>query len=63
MELLDLNYLVAATDAGNFARAARFLGLHTSTVSRRIGRLEDELGLSLFERGRAGVRLTASEGL
>jgi DNA-binding transcriptional LysR family regulator len=35
------------------------LGLSTSTISRRISRLEDDLGLALFERGRSGIRLTA----
>jgi DNA-binding transcriptional LysR family regulator len=59
MELLDLEYLTASASAGNFARAAKTLGLDTSTISRRIARLEDELGLALFERGRSGVRLTA----
>jgi DNA-binding transcriptional LysR family regulator len=59
MEIRDLNYLVASASAGNFGRAAEALGINTSTISRRIGRLEDELGLALFERGHAGVRLTA----
>jgi DNA-binding transcriptional LysR family regulator len=58
MEIRDLKYLTASASAGNFGRAAKSLGLNTSTISRRIGRLEDELGLALFERGRAGVRLT-----
>ena len=39
-------------------RSARSLGINTSTVSCRIGRFEDELGLAMFERGHAGVRLT-----
>ena len=59
MEVRDLEYLVASAAAGNFGRAAEWLGLNTSTISRRIGRLEDELGLALFERGHSGVRLTA----
>lgn len=59
MEIRDLTYLVASATAGNFTRAAKSLGLTASTVSRRIGELEDELGLALFERGHAGVRLTA----
>ena len=50
---------MASANAGNFGRAAESLGLNTSTISRRIGRLEDELGLALFERGHSGVRLTA----
>src|SRR5438045_8731203 len=59
MEIRDLEYLLASATAGTFSRAAKSLGLDTSTLSRRIGRLEDELGLPLFERGRSGVRLTA----
>jgi DNA-binding transcriptional LysR family regulator len=59
MEFGDLRYVAASADAGNFSRAARVLGINASTVSRRIGRLEDQLGLSLFERTRRGVQLTA----
>jgi len=60
MDIRDLRYLAASVSAGNFGRAARSLGLNASTISRRIARLEDELGLTLFERGHAGVRLTAA---
>jgi DNA-binding transcriptional LysR family regulator len=58
MNLADLQYLTASADAGNLARAAKAHGLHPSTISRRIGRLEDKLGLTLFERGSFGIRLT-----
>jgi DNA-binding transcriptional LysR family regulator len=51
--------LSASASAGNFGRAAESLGVQTSTVSRRVARLEDELGLTLFERGHFGIRLTA----
>jgi DNA-binding transcriptional LysR family regulator len=34
------------------------LGVRQSAVSRRVRELEDELGVSLFERDRAGVRVT-----
>lgn len=60
MDIVDLKYLTAAATAGNFAGAAKVLGLSTSTISRRVSRVEDELGLTLFERGRSGVRLTVS---
>jgi DNA-binding transcriptional LysR family regulator len=50
---------MAANKTGNFSKAAKRLGLAASTVSRRIGTLEDELGVVLFERVRSGVRLTA----
>jgi DNA-binding transcriptional LysR family regulator len=58
MEIQDLHTLIVTADAGRFAGAAKVLGVDTSTISRRIGNLEDELGLSLFERDHAGVRLT-----
>ena len=58
MELLDLHYLRVTADAGKFALAAKLLDVDTSTVSRRISNLEDELGLSLFERDHSGIRLT-----
>ena len=59
MEIRDLMYLEASAATGNFTRAAKSLGINTSTISRRVGRFEDELGLALFERGHAGVRLTS----
>src|ERR1700709_1821411 len=58
MELLDLHYLIVTADAGKFGLAAKVLEVDTSTVSRRIGNLEDELGLSLFERDHSGIRIT-----
>ena len=59
MEIRDLKYLAAAASAGNFGRAAKSLGVETSTISRHIARLENELGLALFERAKTGVHLTA----
>jgi DNA-binding transcriptional LysR family regulator len=59
VKLRDLEYLMASVAAGNFTRAASSLGISTSTISRRVARLEDELGLALFERGHSGIRLTA----
>ena len=58
MEMIDLHYLIVTADAGKFAVAAKALGVDTSTVSRRVGNLEDELGLCLFERDHSGIRLT-----
>lgn len=59
MEIRDLMYLEASATAGNFTRAAKSLGINTSTISRRVGRVEDELGLAVFERRHAGVHLTS----
>jgi DNA-binding transcriptional LysR family regulator len=38
-----------------------FLGINASTISRRIGRLERELGRTVFERKHSGARLTEGD--
>lgn len=49
-DLNDLYLFVQAVDHGGFAAAARALGLQKSKVSRRIGLLEDRLGVRLIQR-------------
>jgi DNA-binding transcriptional LysR family regulator len=49
-DLNDLHLFVQAVDHGGFAAAARALGLQKSKVSRRIGLLEDRLGVRLIQR-------------
>jgi DNA-binding transcriptional LysR family regulator len=49
--------LVAAKHL-SFSAAARALGIRQSAVSRNVRALEDELGVSLFERHHTGVRIT-----
>ena len=51
----------AAARAGSFSAAATALNLTHGAVSRRIARLEDWLGLKVFERHARGIALT-SEG-
>lgn len=46
--------------AGSFTAAARVLGVPTSTLTRRVRRLEDELELTVFNRSGRGVRLTGA---
>jgi DNA-binding transcriptional LysR family regulator len=58
MDILDLRYVAVTASAMSLTRAAEMLGLNASTISRRITRVEDELGVTLFERGRSGLRLT-----
>lgn len=60
LELQDLRYLIAAAETLNFHRAAEMLRVRPSTLSRRVQRLEDHLGVSLFERHNAGLRLTVA---
>jgi DNA-binding transcriptional LysR family regulator len=60
MEIQGLRYLVCVDEAGSFAAAARALNLHTSTLSRHVFAIEEELGTTIFEREHSGVRLTSS---
>jgi DNA-binding transcriptional LysR family regulator len=59
MELRAFRYLKAVVEAGSFAGAAARLGMNSSNLTRQISSLEDELGLTLLERGRSGIRLTS----
>jgi DNA-binding transcriptional LysR family regulator len=58
IELRSIWHSIVAAEELSFHRAAVVLGLDQSVVSRRIRALEDQLGVSLFERSHAGVRLT-----
>lgn len=60
MDFPGLKYLVSVAEAGSFAAAARSLNVHVSTLSRQIFSLENELGVTIFEREHSGVRLTSS---
>src|SRR5215813_2533302 len=51
---------LAVADHGSFAAAAERLGVSASTLTRSISTLEDNLGLTLFERSSRGVALTAA---
>jgi DNA-binding transcriptional LysR family regulator len=60
MDLVDFRYLAIAAETGNLSRAAESLGIKPSTISRRVARFEDEVGVTVFERGVFGIRLTAA---
>lgn len=49
-DLNDLSYFVQVVDKGGFAAAARHLGIPRSRLSRRIGLLEERLGVRLIQR-------------
>ena len=54
----DFRYVKAIADTRSLAGAAEELGVNHSTVFRRLGQIEQQLGSRLFERGRAGYALT-----
>lgn len=58
LKLLSVTHALLVGESLSFRRAAKALGIRQSAVSRRVRALEDELGVSLFERHRAGVRVT-----
>lgn len=57
-DLNDLYYFVQSVDHGGFAAAARALGIQKSKLSRRIGLLEDRLGVRLIQRSTRRFSIT-----
>lgn len=47
-------------DEGSFTKAATYMGYSQSAISRMVADLEQECGVTLFERSRAGVQITAA---
>lgn len=58
MNLRDLEYVLRVAELGHFGRAAAACHVSQPTLSGQIRKLEDELGVTLFERGRGGARPT-----
>ncbi len=58
MELRPLRSFIAAAEDGNISRAAARLHLTQPALSRQIKGLEDELGVTLLERGAHSFSLT-----
>lgn len=58
IELRQLLYVLAAADQRSFARAATQFRMKQSTLSRKVTRLEDQLGFRLFDRTTRGARPT-----
>ena len=59
MTLQDLRYLVALVDHGHFGRAAEACHISQPTLSTQIKKLEEQLGVTLFERTNRSFRVTA----
>lgn len=53
-----LRYIHALATGGTLAKAGDILGVHQTTVLRRLDQMEEQLGVRFFERNRDGLLLT-----
>jgi len=60
MELRVLRYFQAVVQNRNISRAALQLHVSQPTISRQLHDLEEELGITLFDRGSRTIQLTDS---
>jgi DNA-binding transcriptional LysR family regulator len=58
LDLGQVRAFVAVVDEGHFGRAAAALSISQQALSKRIARLEAELGVRLLTRGTGGIALT-----
>jgi DNA-binding transcriptional LysR family regulator len=57
-DLEDIRAVLGVHRTGSFSAAARVVGVHQATLSRRVARAEAVLGTKLFVRVQDGARLT-----
>jgi LysR family hydrogen peroxide-inducible transcriptional activator len=60
LNLRDLRYLLAVAEHANFGRAAKASGVSQPTLSIQLRKLEEQLGVELFERNSKAVTPTAA---
>ncbi|MEM1341659.1 MAG: LysR family transcriptional regulator, partial [Pseudomonadota bacterium] len=60
LDLTALRSFVAVADAGGVTRASGFLNLTQSAVSMQLKRLEDSVGVGLFDRSARRLSLTGA---
>lgn len=53
-----LRYIRALAIGGTLAKAGEILGVHQTTVLRRLDQMEESLGVQFFERNQNGLQLT-----
>lgn len=58
MTLIELRYLVTLAQTQHFGRAAELCNISQSALSMAVRKLEDNLGVLLFERSKSGIRAT-----
>ena len=58
MNLRDLHYFIVLAEVGHFGEAAKRCFVSQPTLSMQIKKLEEELGVLLFERDNKRVLIT-----
>ncbi len=58
MNMKQFKYVLELADAKNFGKAAESLGISQPSLSQYVKNIEKQLGVELFDRSGAGVRLT-----
>jgi LysR family hydrogen peroxide-inducible transcriptional activator len=59
MTITQLHYVLAVAEHQNFTKAARYCHVTQPTLSMQVQKLEDELNIQIFERGKKPIELTA----
>ena len=59
MNLRELEYIIAVAETQHFGKAAQRCFVSQPTLSGQIKKLEQELGVTLFERTNRSVKITA----
>jgi DNA-binding transcriptional LysR family regulator len=60
IDIITLKSFVAVVDFNGFRKAASYLNISQPALSRRIARLEEEFGVTLFERDNNHIRITTA---
>lgn len=60
MDIRDIQYFLAMVEEGNISAAAKRLHMAQPPLSRQLKQLEEQLGVTLFERGKRKIKLTAA---
>lgn len=58
MTLIELRYIVTLAQTQHFGRAAELCNISQSALSMAVRKLENDLGVLLFERSKSGIRAT-----
>ena len=59
MTITQLHYVLAVAEHQNFTKAARYCHVTQPTLSMQVQKLEDELNVQIFDRGKKPIEITA----